>query len=160
GLADGHHSLGVHGRREFGEHLGGGDVPADPGSFRLRDEFGMRLGGPLGDEEFDDGACTIQRLPDGLRAFDEELARESAVTALEQFGGVLDPLRIRRGDDVWKFHGTRVLDPYQLEYEVERWPPIGVRVADRCQSRRSASYAPNRLNGPEPEVRGRWQSPR
>src|SRR5699024_11268280 len=70
------------------------------------------------------------------------------------------PLRIRRGDDVWKFHGTRVLDPYQLEYEVERWPPIGVRVADRCQSRRSASYAPNRLNGPEPEVRGRWQSPR
>src|SRR5699024_10517829 len=153
-------SLRIHGRRELGEHLGGGDIPADPCGLHLRDELGMGLGGGLGDKQLDDRPRTVQSLADGLRPLDEEPAREFAVTASEQFGGVLDPLRIRRGDDVWKFHGTRVLDPYQLEYEVERWPPIGVRVADRCQSLRSASYAPNRLNGPEPEVRGRWQSPR
>src|SRR5699024_2217356 len=87
-------------------------------------------------------------LADGLRPLDEEPAREFAVTASEQFGGALDPLRIRRGDDVWKFHGTRVLDPCQLECEVEQWPPIGVRVSDRHHTPRTDQRPRTGSSGP------------
>src|SRR5699024_5087691 len=119
-----------------------------------RDELGMGLGGLLGDEQLDDGPRTVQSLADGLRALDEEPAREFAVTASEQFGGVLDPLGIRRGDDVWKCHGTRGLDPCQLEYEVERWPPIGVRASGRHHTPRTDSTAPNRKFGAVGSHRG------